>query len=264
MPELPEVESWRRLAEAAAVGRVVASVWAADDAKVMDRNAAADFQTLAGRRVVSANRKGKHLWLCFDRAPHLYLHFAMTGSLEVVAADAPRPKFAKLELTFTDRTRLVFTEIRRFGKARLLADPAAVPPVSELGFDAWTELPTPAAFARLLEGRTAPVKAVLLDQSFAAGVGNWIADEVLYQSGIDPRRPVHKLKPAEITAMHAALKRIITRAVKYDAFTTEFPADWLFHVRWGKDTSARTIDGQPLAFCTVGGRTTAYVPAKQK
>jgi formamidopyrimidine-DNA glycosylase len=264
VPELPEVESWRRLAERVAVGRRVTSVWAAEDAKVFDRNRRSDFQSLVGRCVKAAHRKGKHLWLAFDRPPHLYLHFAMTGALENYPGEADRPRFLKLELALDSGRRLGFTEIRRFGKARLLEDPAAVPPIALLGFDAWLELPPAAEFARRLRARRAPVKAVLLDQSFAAGVGNWIADEMLYQAGIDPRRPADGLTEAEARALRTALRRILARAVQHDAFTVEFPRDWLFHVRWGKARDARTRDGHAVAFCTVGGRTTAWVPTVQR
>lgn len=245
------------------MGRTVASVHVNPDATVMDRNPPAEFRALAGRSVLSANRKGKYLWLTFDRAPHLLLHFAMTGSLEAYAGEADRPKFLKLELAFTDGTRIGYTEIRRFGRVRLLRDPAGEPPVSELGFDAWKELPSSAEFIRRLAGRNAPIKAVLLDQSFAAGVGNWIADEVLYQAGIDPRRPASALSPAEMRRMRECLERILAIAVKHDAFSDKFPPGWLFHVRWGKTKGARTADGHPIEFITVGGRTTAFVPGKQ-
>src|SRR6202022_1239098 len=86
---------------------------------------------------------------------------------------------------------------RRLGRIRLRQDPPTEPPISALGFDAWRALPTPARFHAMLRERKSPIKAVLLDQTFAAGIGNWIADEVLYQAGIAPKRRASTLSAAE-------------------------------------------------------------------
>ena len=80
------------------------------------------------------------------------------------------------------------TDGRRLGRILLRDDPQAEPPVAKLGFDPLLAMPPPKRFSELIRARGANVKSLLLDQSFAAGVGNWIADEVLYQAGIDPRR----------------------------------------------------------------------------
>ena len=107
------------------------------------------------------------------------------------------------------------------------------------------------------------MKSVLLDQSFAAGVGNWIADEVLFQARLDPRRRANTLTRSEIGILRNALKRVVTEAVAVDADKTRFPRTWLFHQRWGKPSDAR-IGGEPIEFLTLGGRTTAWVPTRQR
>ena len=107
------------------------------------------------------------------------------------------------------------------------------------------------------------MKSVLLDQSFAAGVGNWIADEVLFQARLDPRRRANTLTRSEIGILRNALKRVVTKAVAVDADKTRFPRTWLFHQRWGKPSDAR-IGGEPIEFLTLGGRTTAWVPTRQR
>ena len=108
------------------------------------------------------------------------------------------------------------------------------------------------------------MKALLLNQSFAAGVGNWIADEVLYQARIDPHRRPHELDDRELERVRRWLFRVIERAVAVDADKQSFPRGWLFHVRWGKDEEARTVDGHHVEFTRLGGRTTAWVPARQR
>jgi formamidopyrimidine-DNA glycosylase len=108
------------------------------------------------------------------------------------------------------------------------------------------------------------VKALLLDQSFAAGVGNWIADEVLYQARIAPRRRARSLSREEARRLRAALASVVTTAVAVGADSDRFPQTWLFHERWGRDATATTARGEKIRHDTIAGRTTAWVPAIQR
>ena len=277
MPELPEVEAARRLATRVAVGRRIVDVWCADDPIVIEgvtpRRLAA---TLRGRRVRAAHRHGKHFWLELDRRPWLLMHFGMTGGLHAPARPSPRlessrsaspagwpPRFLKLRLTFDDGGELALADARRLGRIRLRDDPRRERPVVDLGFDALRELPSPARFFALLHERGAPMKALLLDQSFAAGVGNWIADEALYQARIDPRRAARTLSLAESSRLRRRLHAIITTAVRARSDSDRFPRAWLFHRRWERDPLARTTTGARIRWQTIGGRTTAWAPALQ-
>jgi len=277
VPELPEVEAARRLAARVAVGRRIARVWCAADPIVFESPPPRVRAALEGRRVRAARRHGKHLWLELDRGPALLMHFGMTGGLHVPDAPpvrlmssrgAPRrgwpPRFAKLRLVFTDGAELALADGRRLGRVRLRRDPRAEPPVSLLGFDALHELPSPARFHALVHERTAPMKALLLDQTFAAGVGNWIADEVLYQARIDPRRPARTLTPAESSRVRSRLRSILRLAVRVGADSDRYPKTWLFHHRWDHDPLARTASGARLRWETIGGRTTAWAPSVQR
>ena len=279
MPELPEVEAARLIARRVAVGRRVVRVWCADDPIVFDRVSPARVKrVLAGRRVIAVHRHGKHLWFELDRRPWPCLHFGMTGgfhvpgrkSVKLVSSGAkhPRadwpPRFAKLRLTFDDGGELVFADARRLGRVRLRHDPPAEPPISLLGFDALVGVPTPRKFAELLHGRSAPIKAVLLDQSVAAGVGNWIADEVLYQAGIDPRRRASSLSEEELRRVRDKIRSIVAFAVRVGSDSDRFPRRWLFHDRWGKSDMAMTSRGDRIRYATIGGRTTAWVPKLQR
>jgi len=154
------------------------------------------------------------------------------------------------------------TNPRRLGRIRLLHDPLSEPPLSLLGPDPLDELPSFGEFVEMLALRRGPVKAVLLDQKFLAGIGNWIADEVLYQARISPFRLVGSLSDAEIKRLRTKIRSVIERAVAVDARSELFPESWLFHVRWGKDPKAR-VRGGGLAYGVVGGRTTAWVPSVQ-
>jgi formamidopyrimidine-DNA glycosylase len=277
VPELPEVETARRLAARVAVGRRIVDVWCAADPIVFETAPPRVRAALKGRRVTGVGRHGKHLWLALDRRPWLLMHFGMTGGLHVPRRPPPRlmstrgsspsgwpPRFARLRLVFDDGGELVMADARRLGRLRLRQEPRSEPPLSRLGFDALRELPPPARFHALLHDRTAPMKALLLDQTFAAGVGNWIADEVLYQAGIDPRRPARTLTPAESSRLRSRLRAVLATAVRAGADSDRYPRGWLFHRRWDHDPLARTARGERIRWETIGGRTTAWAPSAQR
>ena len=280
MPELPEVEAARRLLTRAAVGRRIVSARVMPDPIVFQGVSPARIRrALVGRRVVAAHRHGKHLWLELDERPWPCFHFGMSGGIEVRGRQRQRlmvegrrareepwpPRFLKLHLTLDDGDEIVFRDARRLGRVRLRHDPAAEPPISLLGFDALHDVPSPGRLAALFAKRAAPVKAVLLDQSFSAGVGNWIADEVLYQARIDPRRRTDTLTRAEIGRIRSRLRSVISTAVRADADSDRFPRKWLFHTRWSKRLqSPVTVRGERIRYLTVGGRTTAWVAEVQR
>ncbi|MBI3824955.1 MAG: hypothetical protein HY294_03060 [Candidatus Rokubacteria bacterium] len=279
MPELPEVEEGRRTARKVALGRRIVAARCTDDPIVFEGVPAARFRrALVGARVRGVHRHGKHLWFALDRRPWPCFHFGMTGGFHTPAAGtlklmssgthAPRntwpPRFTKLRLTFDDGGELVLADARRLGRIRLRHDPAQEPPISLLGFDAHRGLPPLAAFRDELRARKAPMKAVLLDQSFAAGVGNWIADEVLYQARVAPSRRADTLTADEARRVRNALRLVIATALRARSDSDRFPKHWLFHDRWGRQEYAVTRRGQRIRHDTIGGRTTAWVPAVQR
>jgi len=190
-------------------------------------------------------RRGKHLWLELDRRPWPAFHFGMTGRFSFYRGEADRPRFWKLELATDDGRRVAFSDARRFGRIRLQQDPAREPPIARLGFDPLEGLPS------------AP------DQSLFAGVGNWVADEVLYQARLSPHRPARSLSPAEVRRLRRSLQDVIERAVSVNADSDRFPATWLFHTRWGRRAGALTARDEAIVHETIGGRTTAWVPSRQ-
>ena len=265
MPELPEVERARRLAERHLAGKRIAQVRTTADAIVYHQVSPRRFAArLRGALVQAVHRRGKYIWMELDEPPHPLFHFGMTGSFQVYRSARQRPRFWKVEIVATDETRLAMPNARRLGRIRLVDQPLTDPPISRLGFDALIDLPRSGQLAEMLAKRNAAIKAVLLDQSFAAGVGNWIADEVLYQARIDPRRTASDLRRDEVTLLRRKLRDIVHKAVAVDADKQRFPRTWLFHARWGKNSQAKTVDGRPIKHIVVGGRTTAYVPSLQR
>ncbi|MCH9685583.1 MAG: hypothetical protein K0V04_29400 [Deltaproteobacteria bacterium] len=279
MPELPEVERARRLVESVAVGRTITDVRCADDRIVfVDIAPRTMARRLRGRTIVASHRRGKQMWWELDERPWPLFHFGMTGQFVTpgqgplrLAASGNKPldrdwppRFWKIHLWFDDGTELAMTNARRLGRIRLQTDPEREDPIARLGFDPLYAMPTAAELTQRLQARKAVLKALLLDQSFAAGIGNWMADEILYQAKIDPRRRGNSLTDVEAKRIHAKTQAIVRKACAVDADKTRFPRSWLFHHRWGKDAEARTDRGAKIEHIEIGGRTTAWVPSVQQ
>jgi formamidopyrimidine-DNA glycosylase len=264
LPELPEVETVRRRLQRALRGRRITRVRAVEDPVVYDAVTTSAFErALRGRRIEAARRKGKHLWLELDRRPWPVFHFGMTGWIHVDRG-GPEKRFTRLLMETDDGQRAVFTDPRRFGRIRLQDDPPNERPIADLGFDPLEGVPPVKDLQALLARRHAPMKAVLLDQGVFAGVGNWVADEVLFQARVSPRRAASSLSPREVAALRQALLRVIEKSVAVGADDARFPASWLFHHRWGRKSDAYTSHGERIVHETIGGRTTAWVPSRQR
>lgn len=275
MPELPEVEAARRALEAHCVGRRIARCAVADDPKVVLADRVAFERAMVGRTIVAARRRGKNLWLRLDAPPFPSFQFGMAGAIyikgvavtkykrsAVKSTDEWPSKYSKFFVELDDGLEFSFTDKRRFARVRLFDDPETVPPISELGPDALFEPMSVDNFVESLRKKKIGIKALLLDQSFVSGIGNWIADEVLYQSRLHPLQIASSLTRESCEALHQSIQEVVKYAVDVDADSDRFPIEWLFHHRWGKKPGK--VDGKKIEFITAGGRTTAYVPQLQK
>lgn len=265
MPELPEVETARSLVQGLIGNQKIIQVWTQPDPIVYANCSHLDVRrALTNARVHAVRRAGKHLWIELKNGPHVAFHLGMTGSFLLRSSGQPRNPFAKLELYLGDQSRLAFLNKRRLGRIRLHQNAEQEPPICNLGWDPMTTPPTSSEFYTSLQKRRTPIKALLLNQQFIAGIGNWIADEILFQSGIHPATHACRLTQPESARLLRTMLRVITLAVRVKADDRQFPKSWLFHHRWGKNPDAKTSQGESLAYCVVGGRTTAFVPARQQ
>lgn len=259
MPELPEVEKYRVLAERA-LGRAVASVSAPDAWFLKDGLTAPVVESvLPGLRFTAARRRGKLLLLDTDGDHVLGLRFGMSGRLLVdghaaiddyaYASMRDEPAWDRFSLTFEDGGDLRMRDPRRLGGVALDPDE------DKLGHDALTV--TRARLRDVLRS-DAPLKARLLDQAKLAGVGNLLADEALWRAGIDPARPARSLTDAEVRRLHthlvATIRELSERGGSHMGDLQ--PA----RVRGG----VCPRDGAPLLRRTVGGRTTFSCPKHQR
>jgi formamidopyrimidine-DNA glycosylase len=259
VPELIEVEVYRRLAERAD-GRLVAEVDAPDPWFVKGGLGGSALQdALVGRRLRRARRRGKLLLIDTD-GPVLGLRFGMTGRLVLdgtAAIDAllhtsgrDEPSWIRFGLRFADGGALWISDPRRLGGVEL--DPEE----DRLGPDA-LDL-TPAQLRVALEGSRAPLKARLLDQARVAGLGNLLVDEACWRAGLDPARPAASLSDAELRRLHRHLRLTLSELMARGGSHTG-------DLQPGRVPGGRCPrDGETLARRTVGGRTTYSCPRHQR
>lgn len=259
MPELIEVEQYRRAADRA-VGRTIRKV-RAPDAWYLKRSttAAALRAALTAGEITGTRRTGKLLLLETD-GPTLGIRFGMTGRL-LVDGQAPierleyssarlEPSWVRFALDFDGGGTLEVVDPRRLGGVEL------DPPEDHLGPDALDV--TPSVLEAALARSTAPIKAWLLDQSRVAGIGNLLADEILWRAGIDPARPARELTPAGVRRLH---RHLIATVADLTARGGSHTGD-LQIARQRGATCPR--DGVPLLRRTIGGRTTYSCPRHQR
>ncbi|XP_047337966.1 formamidopyrimidine-DNA glycosylase isoform X2 [Impatiens glandulifera] len=276
MPELPEVEAARRAIELHCVGKKILRAVIAEDDKVIVDVSPSDFEaSIFGKLIVAAHRKGKNMWLQLDSPPYPTFQFGMAGAIYIKGVAVTKykrsavkdtdewpSKYSKFFIELDDGLELSFTDKRRFARVRLLKNPAIVAPISELGPDALMDPMTVDDFIHSLSKFKKDIKTVILDQKFISGIGNWIADEVLYQARIHPLQKASSLSKDSCKTLQNCIKEVIQYAVEVDADCSRFPLEWIFHSRWGKKPGR--MNGKKIEFISAGGRTTAFVPELQK
>jgi formamidopyrimidine-DNA glycosylase len=216
MPELPEVETIRRSLEARIIGRTITSLRIPPETgkavpviKGMDESAFREG--IVGAKVERVDRRGKYLILHLDSGMLLVIHLRMTGAL--LFQEAPEDRFVRAIFSFDNGDEMRFTDLRKFGGFWLVEDIGQV--TSALGPEPFDDLNfTVLSLAEALQGRKAPVKAVILDQRHVAGIGNIYADEACYAAGIDPRRLALSLEEDEVAALHASIRDVLLAGVE--------------------------------------------------
>ncbi|HPF72782.1 MAG: bifunctional DNA-formamidopyrimidine glycosylase/DNA-(apurinic or apyrimidinic site) lyase [Rhodanobacteraceae bacterium] len=270
MPELPEVETTRRGIAPHLLGRTVREVvlrrhdlrWPIPDAVPRGLN---------GASITDVRRRAKYLLLDVDGGSAL-LHLGMSGSLRVLDGDPPPGPHDHVDIVLDDGRRLRFRDPRRFGC--LLWQPAGEvhsllaglgpEPLSESFDGEWLH--------RLSRGRSASVKAFLMDQAVVVGVGNIYAAEALFQAGIDPRRAAGKVSLARYRQLADAVKQILGYAIKRGGttlrdFLSPDGAPGYFEQElqvYGREGEACKVCGAALKSARLGQRASVWCPRCQR
>ena len=214
MPELPEVETIRRDLEPLVVGRRIIGVEV--DEATIHLLACAPIEALRanliGRTFTSMGRRGKYLLLGLDDGRVLVMHLRMTGRLLWRPHDAPPEQYERARLVLDDSHDLRWSDLRKFGAWRIAEEPGEV--IRKLGPEPIDEGFSVKLLREALKGRSAAVKAVLLDQRRVAGLGNIYVDEALYEARIRPDTPANWLSLAATKRLAETSRSVLERGIE--------------------------------------------------
>jgi formamidopyrimidine-DNA glycosylase len=258
MPELPDVETFRRTLEARALGERIRRVRVLDD-RVLDGVTPRELdQRLEGRALTSALRHGKVLFASAGDS-WITLRFGMTGFLHSYRSSDEAGEHERVIFDFQRGRHLAFDCQRMFGRVGLTGEPESFIREHRLGPDA--RAIGRSHFIDRLRHHRGAIKAALMDQSTIAGIGNVYADEILFQARQHPRTPIGELDDRALASLHRVMKRVLERAIEANADPSRMPRGWLTPVRKRGAECPRC--GHTLDAFTTGGRTSYACPRCQ-
>jgi formamidopyrimidine-DNA glycosylase len=272
VPELPEVETVRCQLAPALGGAAFVAAERIEPAMLRDCTPEQVESVLPGRHILSVDRIGKFLLIELQGGYFLTLHLGMTGQLLIdPVGDSVHTRFLfRLRDARGRSVTLQFRDIRKFGRLHLTAGGPA-PRIAGLGPDAWRGSWDPEYLERRLRGRTAPLKAFLLDQRHLSGIGNIYADEILWWTGLSPLRRCGSLSATEVARLAEEIPRRLGEGVRLlgcsisDFIDTQGePGTFQDGLRaYGRQGQECGRCGTRLERVVVGGRGTAYCPGCQ-
>ncbi len=260
MPELPDVESFKRYLDATALHQRIADVdvRSADLLKGISGRELA--RRLKGRRFECSCRHGKHLFVRTDGDIWLRLHFGMTGSLRYFKGEEKGPPHTRVLFVFVKDHRLAFNDQRKFGEVGLVNEVAKFLKKRALGPDAINiDL---AEFKETLTRHRGAVKSILMNQRLIAGIGNIYADEILFRARIHPATQVTRLGDKALAKLFQAMRYVLEKAIKARADVDQIPKSWLLPHRHKGGKCPRC--GRKLRSSKIGGRTAWFCPHCQR
>lgn len=284
MPELPEVETVTRGLQAIVIGKKIAGLVVRE--KKIFRG---DVKNIIGTKIDGVFRAGKHIIFSLSSGRKVVIHLKMTGQL-IFEGDGARlagghpsrdlhailpNKHTHLVVTFSDRSKLFFNDLRKFGYVReyLLADYNSIPEIEKIGVDALSSaLTAEYLFAKAKKRKTLTIKQLIMDQKTIAGIGNIYADESLHCAGMSPQRKARKITPKEAGALVACIKKTLHKGIKYGGTSEK---DYVnIDGKRGKMQKYLKVyrkTGEKCSRCRgeikrtiIGGRGTHYCPKCQK
>ena len=274
MPELPEVETIKRVIEPQIQGLMIDKV-NVKRPEVVAYPAADEFcRRLTGQTISHMMRRGKFLVIQLNSGDRIILHLRMTGCLLLTPADYPEEKHTHIIFRLSNGKELRFSDTRRFGRLWLLKNGEAdtYSGIEKLGTEPLDKLLTAEYLKMLLGKRKKAVKECLLDQSVIAGIGNIYSDEILFTAGIYPSRPANSLNMEEWERLAVAIPEQISYFIEVNKIT---PEEYLetkgqdyrntpFLQVYGQESKPCPKCGEMLCRIVVGGRGSVYCPVCQK
>jgi formamidopyrimidine-DNA glycosylase len=261
MPELPEVDSYRT-----GLNKMIKGWTLKGGESIWPKACIDNFERVKDQKITGFDRRGKYLIINLTKG-HIIIHLRMTGRIDV---GNETPKYTTVEFYFKNGQKMCLVDYRKFGRVWIIDDPKSI--VSHLGIEPLNSTFTLKKFKQMLEKRSGAIKPLLLNQTFIAGIGNYLADEILFRSSLHPLRKADTFTEKEVKELHNSIKYIIKKSIDYGGttFLTFRGPEGKKGEFWKKLQVFRKT-GEPCPHCNspikrivVGQRGTHYCEKKQK
>jgi formamidopyrimidine-DNA glycosylase len=265
MPELPDVDNFRRMVERHCIDRLVSRVVVSDPASF--EGSPDDAQRrLECRHLDVVLRHGKYLFLGFGEGNVIVMHFGPAGSLGRIPAGEQQPAYVRFRLDFSNGDQIAYINRRRIGRVRLVDNAESFLTQMRVGPDALDSNFDLSGFRACLIGRNRPVKLVLTDQGQISGIGNTYSDEILFHARIHPATPGGMLNAGRSGHLFRSMRTVLRTAIDLDpttdGFRTRLPVKFLLPHRYPGGHCPRC--GTELQRIKLGGHTSTYCPHCQQ
>jgi formamidopyrimidine-DNA glycosylase len=274
MPELPEVETVKRILKPQLIGRRIISLDILNEQVIAYPDAEQFCENIAGHTITDMERRGKYLIMILDDGDRVINHLRMTGQLIITPPDHPIEKHTHLIAGLSDGKQLRYIDIRRFDRFWYLGqdDDDSLTGMDKLGPEPSDEMMTSDHLRSILCSRDRPIKEMLLDQTILAGIGNIYSDEILFDARIHPENRCSSLDESDWDSLTGSIKDVMFRYTEANSMT---PEEYLE----GKGKEYRNKSylkmyghaGEPCPVCgtriekiTVGGRSGCFCPKCQR
>lgn len=273
MPELPEVETVRRITEPQVKGQTVLSVQIFNEKVIAYPDADTFATSLCGKTIAAVGRRGKYLLFPLDNGDRLFLHLRMTGQLLVTPASFPVQKHTHLTARLSCGKELRYIDVRRFGRSWYLRkdEPESLTGVDKLGPEPDDPKLTASYLKEMLRKKRNPVKEMLLDQTVIAGIGNIYSDEILFVSRIYPNKRCCDMTDEEwkrlaemipVTIEYYTIKNAVTPEEYLKGQGKDYKNTPYLKV-YGRAGMHCPVCGSTLSRMSIRGRSSVYCPVCQ-
>ena len=257
MPELPEVETFKRYLDKTSLKQLIKDIRVTDK-RILNTEENQLVNTLKGKRFESSVRHGKYL-LVHLKPGYLVMHFGMSGDLEYYDKKEDPPKFSKVIYQFDNGFNLAYISIRMFGKVSIANSIEEFIENKKLGPDAYKM--TLEDFKEAVQRRSAIAKNALMNQSFIAGIGNIYSDEILFRTKIYPKSNINSLSDSKVNELFANIKEVLEYGIKKKGDLSSYSNEFLIPHR-KKEEKCPSCNSDIIRF-EISGRHGFFCPSCQ-
>ncbi|MFW9938771.1 MAG: Fpg/Nei family DNA glycosylase [Candidatus Thorarchaeota archaeon] len=258
MPELPEVEIFKKYLDSTSLKQKIMNVKVIDN-RILDIDKSIFIKSIKGKKFENSTRHGKYLLINL-KPKYLMMHFGMTGDLEYYNKREVDPKYSKVIFLFDNGFNLAYISQRMFGKLNIFDSIEEFTKIKKLGPDAF--LMSFEEFKNALKKRTAIMKNALLNQSIIAGIGNIYSDEILFKTKLHPKVKINSLSENKLKELFDVIKDVLNFGIEKQGDLSTYPNNFLIPHR-EKEAKCPTCSTQIQRY-EIAGRHGFFCPKCQK